>query len=103
MGGAFAAALRVRHRVLKTGLIEFSGGGAIRCAIKNLSASGAALQFESALDIPDRLTLSILPEPVKRQCRVIWRGQKRVGVTFEQAASFGVPFRHIQRLKCAVR
>ena len=72
-----------RHRVLKAGLIEFSGGGAIGCAVKNLSASGAALEFESALDIPDRLTLCILPDAVKRQCRVIWRSPKRIGISFE--------------------
>jgi hypothetical protein len=72
-----------RHRVLKAGLVEFSGGGAIRCAVKNLSASGAALEFESALDIPDRLTLLIPPEPIKRQCRIVWRNQKRLGVSFE--------------------
>jgi hypothetical protein len=71
-----------RHRVLKAGLIEFSGGGAIGCAVKNLSASGAALEFESALDIPDLLTLCIIPEPTKRQCRVVWRSEKRIGVTF---------------------
>jgi hypothetical protein len=72
-----------RHRVLKAGSIEFSGGGAIRCRVKNLSASGAALEFQSALDIPDRLTLTILSEPIKRHCRVVWRSQIRIGVTFE--------------------
>jgi PilZ domain len=72
-----------RRRVFKAGLIEFSGGGAIRCTVKNLSASGAALEFESALDIPDRLTLCIVPESVKRQCHVIWRDEKRIGVSFE--------------------
>jgi hypothetical protein len=72
-----------RHRVLKVALIEFSGGGAIKCVVKNLSASGAALEFESALDIPDRLTIGIPPEPVKRRCRVVWRSQKRIGVSFE--------------------
>lgn len=72
-----------RHRVLKAGSIEFSGGGAITCSVKNLSATGASLEFESALDIPDRLTLCILPDPVKRQCRVVWRNQKRIGVSFE--------------------
>jgi hypothetical protein len=71
-----------RHRVLKVGLIEFSAGGAIPCAVKNLSASGAALEVESAMDIPNRLTLAIPPEPIKRQCRVVWRNQKRIGVTF---------------------
>jgi hypothetical protein len=72
-----------RHRVLKAGLIEFSGGGAIHCAVKNLSASGAALEFESALDIADHLTLCIQPETLKRPCRVVWRGQKRIGVAFD--------------------
>ena len=43
-----------RHRILKAGAIEFSGGGAIGCVVKNLSASGAALEVVSALDIPDR-------------------------------------------------
>lgn len=72
-----------RHRVLKAGLIEFSGGGAIRCTVKNLSASGAALEVESAIDIPNRLTLALPPEPIKRQCRVVWRDQKRIGVAFD--------------------
>jgi hypothetical protein len=51
--------------------------------VKNLSAAGAALEFESALDIPDHVTLCIPPEPIKRQCRVIWRSQKRIGVAFD--------------------
>jgi hypothetical protein len=72
-----------RHRVLKAGLIEFSRGGAIRCAVKNLSASGAALEFESAFDIPDQLTLCIVPDQIKRQCRVVWRSPKRIGISFE--------------------
>jgi hypothetical protein len=72
-----------RHRVLKAGAIEFSGGGAISCAVKNLSASGAALEVVSALDIPDRLILCIPAEHFKRHCHVIWRNEKRIGVAFE--------------------
>jgi len=71
-----------RHRVLKAGAIEFSGGGAISCAVKNLSASGAALEVVSALDIPDRLILCIPAEHFKRHCHV-WRNEKRIGVAFE--------------------
>ena len=48
-----------RHRVLKGGAIELSGGGAISCAVKNLLASGAALEVVSALDVPDCLILCI--------------------------------------------
>jgi hypothetical protein len=72
-----------RHRVLKTGAIEFSGGGAIGCTVKNLSASGAALEFVSVLDIPDRFTLSVQGEHLKRHCSVVWRKDKRIGVTFD--------------------
>jgi hypothetical protein len=72
-----------RHRVLKAGAIEFSGGGAISCAVKNLSASGAALEVVSALDIPDRLILCIPAERFKRHCHVVWRNEKRIGVAFE--------------------
>src|SRR5712671_2024901 len=72
-----------RHRVLKAGAIEFSGGGAISCAVKNLSASGAALEVVSALDIPDRLILCIPAEHFKRHCHVVWRNEKRIGVAFE--------------------
>jgi hypothetical protein len=75
-----------RHRVLKTGAIEFSGGGAISCAVKNLSASGASLEVVSALDIPDRFTLFIQViqgEHLKRSCHVVWRKEKRIGVAFD--------------------
>ena len=72
-----------RHRVLKTGAIELSGGGAISCAVKNLSASGASLEVVSALHIPDRLTLFIQGERLKRPCHVVWRKEKRIGVAFD--------------------
>lgn len=72
-----------RHRVLKAGAIEFSGGGAISCAVKNLSASGAALEVVSALDIPDRLTLCIPAEHFKRPCHIVWRKETRIGVAFD--------------------
>jgi hypothetical protein len=70
-----------RHRVLKAGAIEFSGGGAISCAVKNLSASGASLEVVSALD--NRLTLFIRGEHLKRPCHVAWRKEKRIGVAFD--------------------
>jgi hypothetical protein len=72
-----------RYRVLKAGAIEFSGGGAIGCTVKNLSASGAALEFVSVLDIPDRFSLSVRGEQLKHPCRVVWRKDKRIGVAFD--------------------
>ena len=70
-----------RQRVLKGGTIEF-GGGAITCTVRNISATGAALDVTSPVGIPAQFTLvtkgSHLP------CRVVWRKEKRIGVTFEK-------------------
>ena len=44
-----------RHRVLKAGTIEF-GGSAIDCTLRNLSATGAALDVPSPVGIPDTST-----------------------------------------------
>jgi PilZ domain len=71
-----------RHRVLKAGSIEF-GGGAIDCTIRNLSETGAALEVVTPLFIPDRFTLAVPTEQLRRPCHVVWRREKRIGVAFD--------------------
>ena len=66
--------IAARHRILKAGTIEF-GGGAIDCTVRNISATGAALDIASPLGMTDG---NHLP------CRVVWRKEKRIGVTFDQ-------------------
>jgi PilZ domain len=70
-----------RHRVLKAGTIEFGGGG-IDCTVRNLSASGAALDVVSPLGIPERFTLVLPADGVQKPCQVVWRKEKRIGVIF---------------------
>jgi len=70
-----------RHRVLKGAKIEF-GGGAIDCTIRNLSETGAALDVTSPVGIPTEFTL--VAEGVHRPCRVIWRKERRIGITFDK-------------------
>jgi len=70
-----------RHRVLKSGTIEF-GGGAIDCTVRNLSKTGAALDVTSPVGIPPQFNLVV--EGIRRPCRVVWRKVKRIGITFEQ-------------------
>jgi hypothetical protein len=70
-----------RHRVLKAGTIEF-GGGAIDCTVRNLSANGAALQVVSPVGIPDRFDLIVTAEQLHRTCCVVWRKERRIGVSF---------------------
>jgi hypothetical protein len=71
-----------RRRVLKAGSIEF-GGGEFECTIRNVSETGAALEVTTPLYIPDRFMLLVQSEQSKRACRVVWRKQKRIGVTFD--------------------
>ena len=75
-----------RHRVLKGARIEF-GGGAIDCTVRNLSDGGAALDVTSPLGIPTEFTLVTDSGP--RRCRVVWRKEKRLGVTFEKQENGG--------------
>jgi len=70
-----------RQRVLKGGTIEF-GGGAITCTVRNLSATGAALDVTSPVGIPAQFIP--VTEGNHLTCRVVWRKEKRIGVTFEK-------------------
>jgi PilZ domain len=71
-----------RLRTLKGGSIVFGLAAGIDCVIRNLSDTGAALEVESPVAIPDEFTLLIKPEIIKRKCRVVWRSAKRIGVRF---------------------
>jgi hypothetical protein len=71
-----------RRRMLKAGTIEF-GGGAIDCTVRNISETGAALDVVTPLFIPDRFTLFVPTEHLKRPCQIVWRKEKRIGVTFD--------------------
>lgn len=82
--------ISARHRVFKAGSIEFGGGAAIDCTIRNLSESGAALDVASPIGIPDSFDLVLIRDPAsqdheRRRCRVAWRKEKRIGVIFEPA------------------
>ena len=71
-----------RRRVLKSATIEFDRG-AHSCAVRNLSEAGATLDVPYALAIPHEFTLTLETDQVRRHCRVVWRKDQRLGVTFE--------------------
>ena len=71
-----------RHRVLKAGTISFGGAG-ISCTIRNFSKTGAALEVISPIGIPEQFVLVAEADNLARQCRVVWRTERRIGVTFQ--------------------
>jgi hypothetical protein len=59
------------------------GGDKHSCVIRDISSTGAALEFSDLVRIPDEFTLMMPEERLNLSCRVVWRSQYRVGVTFE--------------------
>jgi hypothetical protein len=72
----------IRQRVLKGATIEFGGGG-IDCKIRNMSANGAMLDVISPVGIPEHFSLVVPTGGKHRSCQVVWRKEKRIGVTFK--------------------
>jgi len=73
-----------RHRVLKTGTIEFSGE-AIACVVRSLSPVGARIEINTPLWFPDHFVLVIPSEGLHKPCRVIWREEKLIGLSFDRS------------------
>jgi hypothetical protein len=71
-----------RLRTYKGGSIILGVAAAIDCIIRNMSETGAALEVDNPVGVPNEFTLLIKPEFVKRNCQVIWRSAKRIGVQF---------------------
>ena len=71
-----------RRQMLKSATIAFNNGGKIDGLVKNLSDTGALLQVESVIGIPDTFTLYIEADRFKRECQIIRRRQNKIGVRF---------------------
>jgi hypothetical protein len=70
-----------RQRVFKAGTIEFDGCD-VDCTVRNMSATGAALDVGSSVGIPHEVTLRIMSGHVNQPCYIVWRKEKRIGVVF---------------------
>ena len=74
--------IATRRRVLKAGTI-LRGGDEIPCIVRSLSETGAALDVIVPLFIPDRFTLLIHSEHLRRSCHIVWRKERRMGIAFD--------------------
>ena len=71
-----------RNRTLKSGkILVHAHTSLIDCTVRNLSPKGALLLVSSLAGIPENFELALEPKQT-RQCRVIWRGEDRLGVEF---------------------
>ena len=71
-----------RRANMKAGTIEFDGG-AVNCMVRNMTDLGAMLDVVSAIGIPDRFTLALQTDRLRKYCRTVWWNEKRIGVAFD--------------------
>ena len=71
-----------RVRVMKAAKIDY-GGDKYPCMVRDISTTGAALDFPDLVRIPDQFTLIMREDGLKLHCHVVWRREYRVGVAFD--------------------
>jgi hypothetical protein len=60
-----------------------SGRAALHCGVRNLSDTGACLRVDDTHAVPESFHLVFDSGEPSRQCRVVWRNARQVGVRFE--------------------
>ncbi len=74
-----------RYQVHKPAIANY-GGDKYACTIRDLSATGAAIEFAEPVNtIPIKMAfMLVMPdERLKLKCRIVWQRGYRMGVTFE--------------------
>jgi protein involved in temperature-dependent protein secretion len=74
-----------RHRVNKPAIAE-CGGLKQPCIVRDLSTTGAALEFSDparSMRLPERFNLIVPEDKLRLACRTVWHRDFRMGVTFE--------------------
>jgi hypothetical protein len=72
-----------RARTLKSARILFNQHhSVIDCTVRNMSPTGACLNVESALGIPEQFDVMFEADHTVRPCRMIWHKEKQIGVEF---------------------
>ena len=71
-----------RVRVMKAARIEY-GGDTYACTVRDISTTGAALDFLDLVRVPNEFTLVLPDGRLKLPCHVVWRREYRVGVAFD--------------------
>ena len=52
------------------------------CTVRNISSTGAAIEGANIAGLPDFFSLVMEMESAARDCKVVWRKPKQIGVEF---------------------
>jgi hypothetical protein len=80
--GATAESRRAsRRNILRSARISFAKES-MTCTVRNISATGAAIEGANLARAPDAFTLVLEMESAARPCTVVWRKNAQIGVRF---------------------
>jgi len=79
-----------RTRVRKTAKLLTDYSSVIECTVRNLTGSGACLQVPNSVALPDTFELTFDSFRSVRRCRVRWRSENEIGVSFSDTSSVAV-------------
>ena len=72
-----------RYRVFKGGTITFESSG-IACTVRNMSDERRRDRPRIPVTLPRSFTLVDRADNFVRNCRTVWRQDRRIGLAFEQ-------------------
>ena len=55
----------------------------IHCTVQNITSGGACLKLANTFGVPQTFDLTFEHGRTRRWCRVVWRTDDKLGVTFE--------------------
>ncbi len=76
--------VRTRTRVRRSAkIIVPRRSSVIHCTVQNITGGGACLRLANTSGLPETFDLTFEHGRTRRSCRVVWRTNDKLGVTFE--------------------
>jgi hypothetical protein len=72
-----------RRNAFTFGAVE-TPSGEVGCLVWDLNEAGAQIEFEEAVDLPERIRVRLAPEASMRGASVAWRKGLRAGLSFTE-------------------
>ena len=78
-----------RHKVLKEGKVMLSEWASVKCVVRDISASGARLEFDGPVHLPSAFHLCIVSADLTIPAVLAWQQQSEAGVRFTGVGAAG--------------
>ncbi len=71
-----------RRNAFTFGAVEIDSGE-VDCLVWDINDTGALIEFEEPIDLPERIRVRLAPEATPRAATIAWRKGLRAGLSFD--------------------